>query len=82
MEHLPHKHTLIWLRSWLQTLNGFTKNHLKIYLDSLKECFSQWYDMCQGTSLSEFSWNANAQQVEATKEVSGNLINISVYFMF
>ncbi|KAD3640019.1 hypothetical protein E3N88_29242 [Mikania micrantha] len=47
---------------------NFIKNHLKNHLKTLKEHFSQWYDMFQGTSLSGFSWNSNTQLIEAKDE--------------
>ncbi|XP_076897544.1 uncharacterized protein LOC143550858 [Bidens hawaiensis] len=51
-----------------------TKNHLKHRLKTLKERFSQWYDMFQGTSLSGFSWNYETQLIEAEDGVWDKLI--------
>ncbi|KAI3802383.1 hypothetical protein L1987_30515 [Smallanthus sonchifolius] len=53
----------------------FNKNHLKNRLKTLKECFSQWYDMFRGTSLSGFSWNSDTQLTEAEDEVWDKLID-------
>ncbi|KAK9072177.1 hypothetical protein SSX86_008609 [Deinandra increscens subsp. villosa] len=50
------------------------KNHLKNRLKTLKQSFSQWYDMFRGTSLSGFSWNPNTQYIEAEDEVWDRLI--------
>ncbi|XP_076893125.1 uncharacterized protein LOC143545061 [Bidens hawaiensis] len=51
-----------------------TKNHLKHRLKTLKERFSQWYNMFQGTSLSGFSWNYETQLIEAEDEVWDKVI--------
>ncbi|KAI3820012.1 hypothetical protein L1987_13868 [Smallanthus sonchifolius] len=53
----------------------FNKNHLKNRLKTLKERFSQWYDMFRGTSLSGFSWNSDTQLIEAEDEVWDKLID-------
>ncbi|XP_035832310.1 uncharacterized protein At2g29880 isoform X3 [Helianthus annuus] len=52
-----------------------TKKHLKNRLKTLKEHFSQWYDMFRGTSLSGFSWNSETQLIEAEDEVWDKLID-------
>ncbi|KAD6796437.1 hypothetical protein E3N88_07333 [Mikania micrantha] len=54
---------------------NITKNHLKNRLKTLKEHFSQWYDMFRGTSLSGFSWNSNTQLIEVEDEVWEKLID-------
>ncbi|XP_022031205.2 uncharacterized protein LOC110932156 [Helianthus annuus] len=53
----------------------FTKAHLKNRLKTLKNRFSAWYDMFQGTSLSGFSWNPETQLIEAEDEVWQKLID-------
>ncbi|KAK9062662.1 hypothetical protein SSX86_002113 [Deinandra increscens subsp. villosa] len=50
------------------------KNHLKNRLKTLKQRFSQWYDLFRGTSLSGFSWNSNTKFIEAEDEVWNRLI--------
>ncbi|KAM0020743.1 putative Myb/SANT-like domain-containing protein [Helianthus debilis subsp. tardiflorus] len=60
------------LRTKLQM--DFTKNHLKNRLKTLKEHFSQWYDMFHGTSLNGFTWNSSTQLIEAEEEVWDKLI--------
>ncbi|KAJ0520768.1 putative Myb/SANT-like domain-containing protein [Helianthus annuus] len=52
-----------------------TKKHMKNRLKTLKEHFSQWYDMFRGTSLSGFSWNSETQLIEAEDEVWDKLID-------
>ncbi|XP_076891207.1 uncharacterized protein LOC143542524 [Bidens hawaiensis] len=51
-----------------------SKKHLKNRLKTLKEHFSQWYDLFRGTSLSGFSWNLTTQLIEADDEVWKKLI--------
>ncbi|KAI3670530.1 hypothetical protein L1987_87868 [Smallanthus sonchifolius] len=53
----------------------FNKNHLKNRSKTLKERFSQWYDMFRGTSLSGFSCNSDTQLIEAEDEVWDKLID-------
>nr|XP_043637873.1 uncharacterized protein LOC122608863 [Erigeron canadensis] len=52
----------------------FKKDHLKNRLKTLKEHFSQCYDLFRGVSLSGFSWNPNTKLVEAEDEVWEALI--------
>ncbi|KAJ0815857.1 putative Myb/SANT-like domain-containing protein [Helianthus annuus] len=68
------------LRTKLQM--DFTKNHLKNRLKTLKEHFSQWYDMFHGTSLSGFTWNSSTQLTEAEEEVWDKLIEVSALIIF
>ncbi|KAJ0885270.1 putative Myb/SANT-like domain-containing protein [Helianthus annuus] len=60
------------LRTKLQI--DVTKKHLKNRLKTLKDHFSQWYDMFRGTSMSGFSWNSETQLIEAEDEVWDQLI--------
>ncbi|KAL4556205.1 hypothetical protein LXL04_038849 [Taraxacum kok-saghyz] len=54
---------------------SLTKCHLKNRMKTLKNSFSQWYDMFRGTSLSGFGWNSETHLIEADDEVWANLIN-------
>ncbi|XP_076960407.1 uncharacterized protein LOC143636790 [Bidens hawaiensis] len=54
-----------------------SKKHLKNRLKTLKEHFSQWYDLFRGTSLSGFSWNSTTQLIEAEDEVWDKFVKSS-----
>ncbi|KAK1421486.1 hypothetical protein QVD17_23845 [Tagetes erecta] len=69
---LAYKNMVQELSTKLQM--DFTKNHLKNRLKTLKERFSQWYDLFRETSLSGFSWNSTTQLIEADDEVWDALI--------
>ncbi|XP_023749876.1 uncharacterized protein LOC111898184 [Lactuca sativa] len=56
---------------------NLTKSHLKNHLKTLKSGFSQWYDMFNEISLSEFGWNVDTQLIEAYEQVWDNLIKFS-----
>ncbi|XP_076938483.1 uncharacterized protein LOC143606685 [Bidens hawaiensis] len=51
-----------------------SKKHMKNRLKTLKDHFTQWYDLFRGTSLSGFLWNSTTQLIEAEDEVWGRLI--------
>ncbi|KAJ9539206.1 hypothetical protein OSB04_031939 [Centaurea solstitialis] len=58
-----------------KTLNKpFNKNYLKHRLKTLKDHFSQWYDIFRGVSLSGFAWNSETKLLEADEEVWEALI--------
>ena len=61
---------------------SLTKCHLKNRMKTLKNSFSQWYDMFRGTSLSGFGWNSETHLIEADDEVWTNLINVSFRITF
>ncbi|PWA70371.1 myb/SANT-like domain-containing protein [Artemisia annua] len=51
-----------------------TKKHLKNRLKTLKEHFSQYYDIFRGAALSGFSWNPITRLLEAEDDVWEKLI--------
>nr|XP_043609783.1 uncharacterized protein LOC122581605 [Erigeron canadensis] len=53
----------------------FKKEHLKNRLKTLKDHFSQCYDLFRGVSLSGFAWNSETRLIEAEDEVWDQLIN-------
>ncbi|KAJ9552825.1 hypothetical protein OSB04_016870 [Centaurea solstitialis] len=58
-----------------KTLNkDFNKKHLKNRLKTLKDHFSQCYDVFRGVSLSGFAWNPETKLFEAEEEVWEALI--------
>ncbi|XP_071694010.1 uncharacterized protein [Rutidosis leptorrhynchoides] len=64
----------------LNTLNtefpdkGLKKDHLKNRLKTLKDNFSQCYDIFRGVKLSGFGWNSESTLIEAEDEVWDTLI--------
>ena len=61
---------------------NLTKSHLKNHLKTLKSGFSQWYDMFNEISLSEFGWNVDTQLIEAYEQVWDNLLKFSVHLRY
>ncbi|XP_071696407.1 uncharacterized protein [Rutidosis leptorrhynchoides] len=53
---------------------GLKKDHLKNRLKSLKDNFSQCYDIFRGVKLSGFGWNSETMLIEAEDEVCDTLI--------
>lgn len=61
-----------------QKLNmDLNKEHLKNRLKTLKEHFSQCYDLFRGVGLSGFSWNSETRLFEATEDVWDQLLAVS-----
>ncbi|XP_076943804.1 uncharacterized protein LOC143614178 [Bidens hawaiensis] len=57
-----------------------TKDHLKNRLKTLKEHFSNFYDVHKGNSISGFSWDPNTKLLGAEEEVWGKLIKVDLAY--
>ncbi|KAJ9557290.1 hypothetical protein OSB04_011904 [Centaurea solstitialis] len=60
----------------------FNKNYLKNHLKTIKDHFSQWYDIFHGVSLSGFAWNSETNLLELEEEVWEALIAVCLLELF